>query len=122
MEAVDISHETLTALFEEAEPEVAIAAGALCLYRITPLLPWDGRELPHWVLNEAEWSDLRVLQQQIDETVRHLRQGLRMEPTETADQSLEELHEMASEAVLRYTEVDSLDCIEWADWVFHARP
>ncbi|MEH0543966.1 hypothetical protein QA802_12985 [Streptomyces sp. B21-105] len=116
MEAVDISHETLAALFEEAEPEVAIAAGALCLYRITPLLPWDGREHPQWELIEAEWSDLRVLPQQIDEVIRRLRQALRVEPTETADESLEELHEMASEAVLRYTDVDSLDCVEWADW------
>ncbi len=116
MEAVDISHETLAALFEEVGPEVAIAAGALCLYRITPLLPWNGGELPQWEFIEAEWSDLRVLPQQIDGIIRRLRQGLREEPTETAGESLEELHEMASEAVLRYTDVDSLDCVEWADW------
>ncbi|MEU7374758.1 hypothetical protein [Streptomyces albidoflavus] len=116
MESVDISHETLTALFEEAEPEVAITAGALCLYRITPLLPWGGRELPQWGIVEGEWSDLRVLPQRIDKIIRLLRQGLRMEPTETVDEPLGELYEMASEVVLRYTDVDSLNRIEWADW------
>ncbi|MFF0382974.1 hypothetical protein [Streptomyces sp. NPDC004286] len=99
-----------------ADPDVAVAAGALCLYRIAPLLPQSGTGLPQWKIAEADWADLRTLPQQIDRIVRSLREGLSSASAEADDEALGELHEMASEMILRYTDVGPLDQVEWADW------
>jgi hypothetical protein len=117
LEAVEVSHETLTRLLADTTTETALVSGAMCLYRVLPILRWDVSSEPsETVAGLGEWDP-----ENLPGRLRGLLEGLRdnLDDERFADnpEKIGELHSMASEMVLRFLEGNGEEeAAEWSDW------
>ncbi|MER7051249.1 MULTISPECIES: hypothetical protein [unclassified Streptomyces] len=115
LEAVEVSHESLTRLLAEATTDTALVSGAMCLYRVLPILCWEGPSgLYESIAEPGKWSP-GTLPGRLRAMLEELRGGLDAERFEEAPEEIAEMYSMASEMVLRFFEEGS-QADEWSDW------
>jgi hypothetical protein len=115
LEAVEVSHESLTGLLAEAGADAALVSGAMCVYRVLPILCWKAPSGLYASLTGPEKWQPDTLPHRVPEILEELREGIDEERFEEAPEEIGEMYAMASEMVLRFFE-DGSEVGEWADW------
>ncbi|MFI1979501.1 hypothetical protein [Streptomyces wedmorensis] len=115
MEAVEVSHETLTRLLAGATTEAALVSGAMCVYRVLPILYWEASPEQYESLARPELWAPETLPDRVAAVLDGLRDGIDSERFAELPEEIEEVYAMASEMILRYF-VDGAETGEWADW------
>ncbi|MER5598465.1 hypothetical protein [Streptomyces sp. NPDC002265] len=115
LEAVDVSHDSLTGLLGEAGEDAALVSGGMCVYRVLPILCREAPSGLYASLTGLEKWQVDLLPQRLREVLEELREGIDEERFDGVPEEIGELYSMASEMVLRFFEGGS-EVSEWADW------
>ncbi|MEV0735320.1 hypothetical protein AB0I51_05005 [Streptomyces sp. NPDC050549] len=115
LEAVEMSHESLTRLLADAATDAVLVSGAMCIYRVLPILFWRAPSgLYEDVTRSGMWFP-ETLPNRMREVLEALREVIDPERSEDAPEEIGELYSMASEMVLRFF-ADGMELNDWSDW------
>ncbi|WP_427920755.1 hypothetical protein [Streptomyces sp. cg40] len=115
LEAVEVSYESLANLLADAATDAAIVSGAMCIYRVLPVLCWRAPSGLYESLTRPETWFPETLPNRIREVLGALREGIDPERSEDAPEEITEMYSMASEMVLRFF-VEGAELPDWSDW------
>ncbi|MEU9313552.1 hypothetical protein [Streptomyces sp. NPDC048256] len=115
LEAVEVSHESLTGLLADAATDAALASGAMCVYRVLPVLCWEAPPGLYASLVGPEKWQPDTLSNRMLEILEELREGIDAGRFEEVSEGVGDMYSMASEMVLRFFE-DGFEAGEWSDW------